>query len=137
MKRTTYIFIVTIILISTSCERNPLYIDGVAGDMVGHWIDQDYSDTLYTLRRASHIPDDTFGWTFNRDGTLIQRGNAGFCGTPPITYADYEGDWLAKDSLITIDVNFWGGTSILEWQIIEISETSLIYYQRSIEIISE
>lgn len=137
MKRIIFLILTLTTLFASSCNKDPLYIDGPAGDMVGHWIDQEYSDTLYLLRRASHIPADTFGWTFNEDGTVMNRANAGFCGTPPITYADYEGDWFADDSIITINVEFWGGTTILEWQLIEVSETSLIYYQRSMDLIQE
>ena len=119
-----------------SCERNPLYIDGVAGKLVGHWIDQDYSETLYTLKRASHIPKDTYGWTFNKDGTLTQRGNSGFCGTPPIVYSDYEGVWSERDSIIEIEYEFWGGLISLEWHIIEISESTFTFYQTDNTIIS-
>lgn len=135
--KTLYLsFIVVLVLITASCERNPLYIDGVAGDIVGHWIDQDYSDTLYTIKRASHIPKDYYGWTFNKDGTLIQRANSGFCGTPPIVYSDYEGFWSEKDSIIDIECEFWGGIMLLKWQIIEISESKLTYYQLDNTIIS-
>lgn len=131
------LFSLVFVTVLLSCERNPLYVNGVAGDLVGTWIDQKYVDTLYTFSRASHIPDDTFGWTFNKDGTLKQRANAGFCGTPPITYADYEGDWGANDSIVDINIEFWGGTSIIKWKIIEITETKLVVYNISHETLFE
>ena len=132
MKSIIFLSLISITVL-LACERDPLYVDGVAGDLVGTWIDQNYVDTLYTYSRASHIPDDTFGWTFNKDGTLMQRANAGFCGTPPITYADYQGDWTANDSIVDINIEFWGGASIIKWKIIEITETKLILYKVSHE----
>ena len=120
-----------------SCEKNPLYIDGVAGDMLGHWIEASYNDTTIVYKRASGIPEGTPGWTFIEDGSLINRANSGFCGTPPISYADYKGNWVASDSIIDISVEFWGGILLLKWQILEISESELEVYQLSQETIFE
>lgn len=130
-------FTLILVVVLLSCERNPLYVDGVAGDLVGSWIDEAYPDTLITYSRASHIPDNTFGWTFNQDGTLMQRANSGFCGTPPISYSTYDGDWTANDSIIDINVEFWGGTSLIKWKIIEISENKLIVSILSYETLFE
>jgi len=131
MKISGLIFVFSLPILLLSCDKDPLYIDDIAGELVGCWIDQDYSDTLFTLSRASYIPEDTFGWTFNESGTLVNRGNSGCCGTPPIAYADYEGEWFQEDSIINIEVAFWGGIMLMEWQIVEISESSLTYYQKS------
>ena len=135
-KHFIYIAALLLILIA-ACERNPLYVDGVAGELVGTWIDMDYVDTLYTYHRASHIPDDYPGWSFKEDGTLMNRANAGFCGTPPISYADYTGEWSESDSIIDISVQFWGGTMLLKWKIMEITESELVFYQISSELLME
>ena len=51
--------------------------------------------------------------------------NAGWCGTPPISYADFEGTWKKSDSTISITVGYWGGLLDYQWKIVSIDNKSL------------
>lgn len=57
---------------------------------------------------------------------FIERKNAGWCGTPPIAYADFNGSWAKNDSLIDITVDYWGGVANYHWKIISIDNNNLI-----------
>ena len=62
---------------------------------------------------------------FLNDGTLIERKNSGWCGTPPIAYADFSGNWRVQNGNIIIDVAYWGGMEQRAWKIIDVTNTSL------------
>ncbi len=65
-------------------------------------------------------------YRFNSDGTLVERNLAGWCGTPPVSYSDYQGSWSAEsDSLILIDAGYWGGTRTYRLKIVQVSADSL------------
>ena len=78
--------------------------------MLGIWNVSEYVENTTVYNRSSAFIDE-YGYEFKSDGTLTERQNAGWCGTPPITYADYDGTWnVVNDTLIQITVNYWGGT---------------------------
>lgn len=80
--------------------------------LIGTWIYSGYEDDLNIFTRAGDFTDNHC-YRFNADGSLVERKNSGWCGTPPIFYADYEGDWtMVNDTLIEVNVGFWGGQSI-------------------------
>ena len=46
----------------------------------------------------------------------------GWCGTPPISYGNYDGTWkIEDDSKLTITYEYWGGTMEEEWAISNLS----------------
>lgn len=62
------------------------------------------------MKKAAGLDSNNSGLIFYGHGELLQRGNAGWCGTPPITYKNYEGKWKAvRDSVINIKVEYWDG----------------------------
>ena len=71
------------------------------------------------------MPEGAYALSFNADNTLIERKNASGCGTPPVTYGDYNGNWSEQDSIVHIQVGFWGGQAHLEWEIIAIDDQQL------------
>jgi len=75
--------------------------------------------------RASDLVDNLPGICFKADGTLIQRKNAGWCGTPPITYGDFDGTWLLADDLLILNVNSWDGYYESSWELISVDEENL------------
>lgn len=62
-----------------------------------------------------------------RQLTVIKLSkNAGWCGTPPISYSDYPGTWtILNDTLVEINVGYWGGTTIYKLDVESVSENSL------------
>lgn len=85
----------------------------------------EYNDTVFTVDRSYSLIDNAYGFAFKSDGVFVERKNAGWCGTPPITYADFEGTWTVVDSKIIITVAYWGGTADYQWKIISIDSKEL------------
>lgn len=114
-------------LLFTSCTEKVI-IPQNSLDISGYWINQDLNDTIFSFQRAAALADGQYCFGMLSDGTFIERKNAGWCGTPPIAYADYEGDWSMQDSLIHISVPYWGGIAHYSWKIISIDDEILTYY---------
>ena len=87
--------------------------------IVGTWVEESHEDEVTLLERAERLAADKYGFTIRGDGTFIERKNAGWCGTPPISYENFEGTWEAlSDSLLEITVGYWGGTMSYQMRIV-------------------
>lgn len=69
--------------------------------------------------------DNQYGLSFEQNNRLIERKNSGWCGTPPISHSDYTGTWIQKDSIISINVGYWGGTLDYSWKIVAVNQVEL------------
>ncbi len=107
-----------------SCEKEKEPVDTIPADLTGFWINPQYSDSLVIYERADAFNDGP-GIYFLSNGSLVEHKNAGFCGTPPITYADYNGSYTVNDSVISASVGYWGGTSDYKWKLISLSREEL------------
>ena len=115
-------------VIFVSCEKDLLEADvlGENAGIVGTWIENGYRDDLTLFERAEKLDPNRYGFTIEGDGSFIENKNAGWCGTPPITYDSYEGQWTAlSDSLLEITVGYWGGTLNYQMRIVSLDQTSL------------
>ena len=125
MKR--YIFLFIVVLLS-SCEESMLEVADLGSNagIVGTWVEDNYQgDTLF-LQRNGAFDKEKYGFTINDDGTFIEHKNAGWCGTPPITYDSFEGTWEAvSDSLLDITVGYWGGTMTYQIRIVSLDAEEL------------
>ncbi len=100
---------VSLLIIIVACSKDSIQIDP-DNLLIGVWNYSDYSDNSAVYSRSNDFIDAPC-YKFNGDGTLTERKNAGWCGTPPISYADYPGTWtILDDTLIQISVGYWGGT---------------------------
>lgn len=66
---------------------------------------------------------------FKENGEFTERKNAGWCGTPPISYADFDGNWTINDSIVEINVEYWGGMAYYKWKIISLHEQQMSLIQ--------
>ena len=108
MNKLTTAIILTVLFI-VSCNKEEIITDP-DNPLLGIWNYSGFQDNMYIYTRNLEFIDAQC-YEFKNDGTLIERKNAGWCGTPPITYADYAGTWhLLNDTLIHIKVGYWGGT---------------------------
>ncbi|MEN8203621.1 MAG: hypothetical protein ABFS28_13575 [Bacteroidota bacterium] len=124
--RKLFILLMAVLLIS--CEKELLESDalGENAGIVGTWTDSGYEDDLTVLERSEELDHSKYGFTIGEDGTFIERKNAGWCGTPPITYENFEGTWEAlSDSLLDITVGYWGGTMTYQMRIVSLSAEEL------------
>jgi hypothetical protein len=123
MKRNALIFFLHI-LIFISCKKNELRIDP-ENLLPGIWNYSGYQDNVSIFTRSNELIDN-HGYNFSKDGTFIERENTGWCGTPPIIYDDYDGIWSqVNDTLIKVNVGYWGGQTKYSLDIESITETYL------------
>jgi hypothetical protein len=120
--------IILTILVSVclfSCKKDDNQTNIGNHKIVGTWINPQYNDTLVTYYRAGNLKENELGFTFKTDNTCVARQNSGWCGTPPITTADYEGTWTSTDSTVNVNVGYWGGTIDYTWKIISVDDKKL------------
>jgi hypothetical protein len=123
MKR-LYLILIFISSLSYSCSKDEIKIDP-DNLLIGVWNYTTYQDNTMVYTRNQEFKDINC-YKFNVDGSLIERKNSGWCGTPPISYADYQGTWtMLNDTLIKINVGYWGGTMDYKLDIEFIDSNSL------------
>lgn len=94
-------------------------------DLYGYWINPVSIDSISTFERVNSLKDNDYGIAFKSGYVFIERKNSGWCGTPPISYADYGGTWSQTDSIVNITVGYWGGSADYQWKIISIDKNEL------------
>jgi hypothetical protein len=125
MKKLMILFLV---LITVGCEKELMDTEalGANAGIIGSWIENGYEEDVTLLERGDKLDPSKYGFTVEENGSFIERKNAGWCGTPPITYENFEGSWVAlSDSLIEITVAYWGGTMSYQMRIVSLDDEEL------------
>jgi hypothetical protein len=136
MKATHYfILLLFSIVFLTSCENDIDLKSDEAELIIGHWISPVYIDTLVQYTRAEGLNENDYGISFNPGNSLVERQNAGWCGTPPISFANYNGTWSKTGDIIDITVDFWGGKANHKWKVIANDKKTLTIYSVKSEYI--
>ena len=125
LKMKTLVIVILFSLALNSCRKIETASNADNPDLIGNWVNPEYSDSLITYTKAEKLTENEFGFTFNAGNTLICRQNSGWCGTPPISTADYNGSWSLADSIVKISVGYWGGTADIKWRIIKLEVSKL------------
>lgn len=129
--------IITLSLILISCSKKEDKKNYSDSELIGTWNYSFSEDEISVFTRGTEFIEGD-GIKFKADGTIIQRKNAGFCGTPPITYADYDGTWTKiNDTIIEIEAGYWGGTITSRLDIEYISSYTLKFFTVSSEMVPE
>lgn len=105
-----YLYLLALLAFA-SCEKEVSpYIDMNDELYIGYWKQTSYTDTTQKFTRTVDLANDAFGIAILANGRFLENKNSGWCGTPPIHYAKYEGTWLENgiDTLL-INTQFWGG----------------------------
>jgi hypothetical protein len=123
-----YILLIFSLVYLVSCENDNELKSDEAELLIGHWISPVYIDTLVQYTRAEALNENDFGISFNPGNSCVERQNAGWCGTPPISYANYNGTWSKTGDIIDISVDFWGGKANHQWKVISIDSKTLTIY---------
>ena len=106
-----------------ACEKDLMEADalGANAGIVGTWVEEGYKEDVLILDRVTDLDPARYGFTIHGDGTFIEHKNAGWCGTPPIAYDQFEGTWTAvSDSLLSIEVGYWGGIITYQMRIVSL-----------------
>jgi hypothetical protein len=116
-----FLFLISFLL---SCSKDDTKIDS-SNLLIGIWSYSDYKTNSVIYTRSSEFADNHC-YKFNSNGTLIERKNAGWCGTPPISYADFDGTWsIQNDTILTIKVGYWGGETTYSLDVESVNENTL------------
>ena len=107
-----------------SCEKENNTSGPLPGELPGCWINPQYNDSAVVYERAAEFNDGP-GIIFRDDNTLIERKNAGWCGTPPVTIADYDGSYSVNDSVVSVTVGYWGGTTEYSLELVAVDADHL------------
>jgi len=124
MKITICIFLFLLLSVFVSCDDNNENNNSSAL-LTGYWVNPQITDSVTTYERSLKLKDNDYGMAFKSGGVFVERKNSGWCGTPPISYADYEGSWTENDSIINITVGYWGGLSNYRWKLIAVDDNAL------------
>lgn len=107
-------------------------------DITGYWINQLHQDSIVSYDKSAALGENQYCFGLQSNGVFVERKNAGFCGTPPISYADYDGTWtLDEDSLLHISVPYWGGISNYKWKVELLESDKLTIKELESEYISD
>jgi hypothetical protein len=107
-----------------SCSKDDIKIDP-DNLLIGTWIYTKSHNNLDVYTRSLNF-EDKHCYRFNLDGTMLERNIAGWCGTPPVTYDNYDGTWsYFNDSILNIKVEYWGGTRDYRLGIYSVDRDSL------------
>lgn len=92
----------------------------------GRWVyvSNDGENAVYARANG----EETGSWLeFGEKGDLTVRQNAGWCGTPPISYRTYkDGSYeLTKKGKLTLIHKFWGGIDTAHYQVKSLTDDSL------------
>lgn len=135
MLKFRFLLIALVLGLFSSCESDSIDINNFDSAIIGSWINPSYIDSTIILEKSSDLKDNEYGIKFMDNGTLIERKNSGFCGTPPIYYTDYNGTWSIKDSLIQVSVDFWGGKENYKLRLVSVDNNKLKIIKRYEDLI--
>jgi len=127
--------LVTILMVSCEKVSVDLAALGENSGIVGTWIEDGYNGDTLLMNRSGKLVSDRYGFTIEEDGTFIEHKNSGWCGTPPVSYDDFDGTWEAvSDSLLDIKVAYWGGVMTYQIRIVSVGGARLaIRYLYSVD----
>ncbi len=124
MQKFTLILIFGLSGLLFSCEKTKTSPE--AGKLEGTWVEDHFDEGVLILNKSDKTKEDSYGFVIHDGGKFTEHKNSGWCGTPPISYADFEGSWeYENDSTLKIVVGYWGGTMTYELDIIEITANNL------------
>ncbi len=121
----TISIILTLLAGLSSCEVDNVKSLPEADYLIGSWVNPQATDSIICYERSESLNEQEYGFTFLSGNAFIERKNAGWCATPPIYYADFEGSWSRDESVLEIAVGYWGGMARYRWEIISVDNTTL------------
>jgi len=118
--------LLTIALLSLmSCTKESIESTVQESKVLGIWENPIYKNDTIIFTKGGAKESNFYYINFMSDGSIIERKNAGWCGTPPISYSNYNGYWKMKDSVMQISVEYWGGLSEYRWKLLSVDDGKL------------
>lgn len=118
-----YSFLLFVFILFSCDENQEIDIPNSENLLIGAWTSPTYNGEEMTFKRTSSLPNEDYGILFKIDGSLTER-SSGFCGTPPLVFSDYNGQWTQENNLITISQEFHA--TAYAWRIISLTQERLV-----------
>lgn len=119
------IFSLIAFAVLTSCTKETIDPDAKSLSIVGKWENPIYKNDTIIFSKVEAKEATGYYINIKSDGSVIERKNAGWCGTPPIAYSNYNGTWEMKDSVMQISVEYWGGMAEYKWKLLSVDNEKL------------
>jgi hypothetical protein len=102
MRLTTFFLIFSLVVLF-GCKRStyPLFQQFDEVVPYGTWVYSGHIDSVLIYYYAEEFEEDNSGIAFESGNVYIER-TSGWCGTPPLSYANIEGKWEIMDHNILI-----------------------------------
>lgn len=123
IKKIIFLLSFSLCFLNMTCDSDNGPIIDSNNLLIGHWVEADYSNEQTIFKRAAALPNDAYGIAFKANGDFVER-SSGWCGTPPLTFSNYNGLWVLNNNLVTITQQYYPTTYI--WRIVSVTETELI-----------
>jgi len=133
MKRILFFILVLFFSLTFQfCTDNPT-TSNLPENLEGAWVFQSFENETYTMQKSYFLEKDNSGFIFFNNGKFVERKNSGWCGTPPVTYTNFSGNWKSEtEKKLNINVGYWGGTESYTIEIIFVSSSNLMYKRNGI-----
>jgi len=113
------------VALAFGCKKEIVRQTPIDQALYGSWTYSAYVDTIYVYAKSTNLVENKLGFTFNENGTFVERKINGWCATPPVVLSDYNGSWSIHDSIINISVGYWGGTVNYTWRVISLKDNQM------------
>lgn len=120
------LILLLIVLFISSCSNNEVLNVELDVDILGVWVNPEYSESTIKFERADKLLENGYGISFEEKNVFVER-NSGWCGTPPLSFSNYTGSWSKNDSILKINID--NGFSSLQnytWKIKSLTNKLLI-----------
>lgn len=119
------LFAGALVFLMSSCEKDTPVNQISDSHLGGFWISPEYHDSLIVYVKAAGFNDGP-GFEFKSGGSMVERKNAGWCGTPPVTYDNYNGSYtLSQDGVLEVVSPYWGGITRTRYSVIYLDQEKL------------
>ena len=118
------IYFILLFVFITSCEANETIEIDPDNLLIGNWANPEYENETATFQRVSALGQDSYGISFKEEATFTER-TSGWCGTPPLTFFDIEGNWSLDGEIILVNTPNYHPVGF-QWRIISLNENQLI-----------
>lgn len=129
--RLTIVLTLGLALLMSACSEEPTQ-PNTAFPFIGTWVEARREGDTTVMRRAPGLDAERYGFVFDIGGKFLERKNAGWCGTPPISYGNFAGEWMRQtENMVHIDVDYWGGKTQYDMRIISLDLTELRFVRET------
>ncbi|MFC3199914.1 hypothetical protein ACFOET_20005 [Parapedobacter deserti] len=122
-----YLMLAIGLIVFAACSKNDLAIDP-NNPLLGTWVQAGSEENAVIYTRASRLKNDDYGMIFQANGQVVMRQIAGWCATPPVAYANYEGRWNQSGATLQVTTHYeWMPSETKQtWQILSIDSKRLV-----------